>query len=406
MKNNLIKINVIEYIPTRCYVALNPEFRIKLFTEAINRLSRKSLSQILNVHETIIYDWKIGKTKPPLDKVFRCAELLNINKNEIRENILILTSGYKGFVSLNDWKLILDEKFAEWLGLLVGDGCVIEKYIECDNSCIDVIFFFADYLKKVFKISKNQMKISILVPSNKRKGDGEAFQMIFKKKGFTNILIYTPQNSKLRKFAMRLRVSNKTLAGILFNLLPELYGLISESPINVKTAYIRGFAAAEGGSSLSGSARKIFICQKDPKELDFVKTLLQNIGIDHVSNPKKGERAYSIFISTRKEIEKFKTLIGFGSNKIKNEKLSNVIDSYHSEISYYISKKIRYEEILELIRREKKITAKTIASSSNISYKRVNELLNEMLNKNLILVSKSPKPFTYSLSKDRKLHKI
>ena len=103
-------------------------------------------------------------------------------------------------------------------------------------------------------------------------------------------------------------------------------------------------------------------------------------------------------ITTRKEIERYRDMIGFGHHKTKNKKLNEILSGYKKNLPYLVPKKERYIEISKVIRNSNKpVNCKVIANSLNLKEGYVNELVNDMTDKNFLSVDKSNKTFIYSL---------
>jgi hypothetical protein len=387
-----IKIDVIDFVPLKTHVDLNPDFRVKLFNAAIASVgTKRKLARIISTNETSIYEWEIGKKKPPLDKVLKCGEIAQIDRDTIlkkysQHNIL---GRRAGTISIKNWKLFLDEKLSEWLGLLKGDGTITKYYISLSNNCIDIIFFFTKILEEVFGVSKKRVEILIRIPSNKKQ-EKETIKLLLNK-GFEKVksVVDTSCRFKRQEPNILVRVNNVVLVQLVSNLMLSLHKLLRKSPTKVKIGFIKGFVAAEGSPWESRGYRGISISQKGTKELWFIKSLLKEVGINHVSRPIRLKRNYyHILITTRKELEKLKNLIGFGFHSEKNKRLEEIVNNYQKNINYHLSTKVRYKQILNLLKE-----------------KHANILLNQMLDRKMVCVDRCSRPFAYFLSNSPKKKK-
>jgi len=400
MKERYVKINLMKYIPLDSYVTLNPKFRFKLYDKAIKKVgSGSELAKLINTNATSVFDWKFGKFRPPLGKVIKCIKLLGWSENELSKNIVDITSYMRaGMISINQWKLTLDEKLAEWFGLLKGDGSISQEYIEFANSEIEMTLFFAEVLNKYFNISKDRITMIINVPFNKTLQDAKEIIESLRKRGYTKFYLNKiVKNKRSKKFVIVARSTSKVLAQILRMVTKNLQEIIKNSPASVKAAYVRGFASAEGGIHRYGAIRMITISQKDRKELEFVNSLLDDLGVT-VSGIRPSTRSFQIFISNQVGIRQFYKLIGFGTYSIKSKKLAQIIEDY--EKLKCKLRPIRYEEILKSIKNNEGIAAKQLCKILGIGYRHMNLLLREMLKRKLIKVDSTSIPYKYYSSDD------
>lgn len=124
MEPKPVIIDILGRIPPKTRVILNEDFRTKLFSNVIRECgTKRELSKTIGVNETSIYEWKSGRKRPPLDKLFECGEIAHIDNHTIAKNVSGITSYlYAGRISVKNLRLFLNAELAEWLGLLRGDG--------------------------------------------------------------------------------------------------------------------------------------------------------------------------------------------------------------------------------------------------------------------------------------------
>lgn len=395
MESKYYEINLLNYLPSDTHVFLNPEFRNKIFNTCIKISgTQKNLANVLEVSRSTIYDWKVGKTAPSLNAIYKCAKLAKISKEEIISNILSVTSRFSaGSISVNGWKLALNEEFTEWFGLLCGDGSFI-KDVTSSNICIDVVYFFSQVLENRFGIPRNLINFSILVPMDKKFSDADGLIKKIKEDGYIKIFIYKLNRRRSKKFLITSYVCSSILSILLKNLANDLFELIKTSSNNVKCAYVRGFAAAEGCAHRSRNIRIVNIYQKDPKLLEYIKNLLMDIGITNVRGPIQGQKVNRITVSRKDSLERFYKLIGFGRHQERNEKLRKMIESYKI-ITPYQSRAERYTKILNVVKQRKKVTCKQISEILRINYRWTNKLMNELVEAKLLKVDTRNEPYYY-----------
>lgn len=388
-----------KYIPSTSYVTIDPDFRTKLFNKAVKKAgSRAKLAKILNTNKWTFDCWKYGKKRPPLGIVVECANFVEIPSSKLLVHITDIRSLFNsGRISVNNWKLLLNEEFAEWLGMLQGDGSLTSDEVKISNTYIDIPIYFADLLTKTFGIEKSRIKIVISFFTDDSITEANKIKNIFRKRKFTNIELYKAYQHKGNKIVITTRVYSKILQRFLIGLMKDLVTILKMSPNSVKAAYVRGFAAAEGCISEGKSGvRIITITQNDAKELEFVKSLLNNIGITNIGGPRSTGTAFRIGITTQIELEKFQKLVGFGKHKLKNEALTKIIKHYKFRV-YRTPTYLRYEEINRIIKNQKYITVKSLAKILSLDCEHVRFLLNNMLRLGLVNVDKTHFPHIYSL---------
>ncbi len=399
MYNKEIKIDLMKYLSSSSRITLNPKFRFYLFNEAIKIAgNRTKLSKIIGVNKTSIWEWKVGRgsRKPTLDAVLKCTEIVGVG--ELKKYIIGATSRLTGgTIYVKHWKLNLDANFAEWLGLLEGDGSVTEKYVSCGNTFFELVFYFISYLERQFNIKKRQFDITIWRPIGNSWKESRFLEKIIKQRGFERVKIRERSlGKKAKQILIEARVNSKILASILRNLSSNLADLLRKSPNSIKASYISGFASAEGSIVKDKNSRRLTISQKYPNKLLFIKELLNTLGFKSITEPEPTTGAYRIAISNRRDLEKYINEIGFGHHEMRNQKMREILSSY--SLKEYKLRSERFKEILSLFEKSQKLTGSIIAKQLNTDYKQINHILNQMLREKLLLVDNSSKPYIYSPS--------
>jgi predicted transcriptional regulator len=389
------KIDLIELIPRGTHIVINNEFRAKLFTKIFKKYTKPELVNKFGYFKRTYYSWSNGEIAPTLKVILDLVNDVGINSTELFSSIESVTSFYKsGSIRLKNFKIPFDSAFAEWFGLVKGDGCINKKYVDCANTKLQLALQFTSFLEKIFGIEKSQFEITLKLPIDKTEDDFKDVISSIKQNGFNRIVITEEpkfKERKRRKLLFVARFNSKLLATIMSKIQNNLYSLLLNSPNDVKAAFIRGYCAAEG----SVGERRVTIAQNDAEELKFIKELLVSLGFKHVSNPERVGRGYRISIYTKWELERFYSEIGFGMHKERNKKLKELIDSYVYNYEWHMTQKERYQEILNIIKKYSRITAPFIRTKTNIVYKYVSQLLKEMVNLGMISVNKNSKPYIY-----------
>lgn len=401
MKN--IIINVFDYVPN-ARVFLKGDFKNRLIEIAMKnatmgktrfRKGRRQLAKLTGFTETNIYNWKNNKKRPRYSDTLKLLKIARIDKAELLNNISEITaSQVAGKIRIDDWKLQLNEKFAEWLGLLRGDGTVTIDYVSLANNNLDLIFFFTDFLKEIFAVANGQIEFTVRVPpeyDNKFHEKLKATIDKIKKQRYERITVSSDNKNKFKRNEpnVKVRFSGKVLASLISGINKELCDMIDQSSNSVKVSYIRGFAAAEGGSSYSRGQRNVTISQRDKIELKFIEKLLSEIGIRKMKIVND-----QLVITTRREIEKYRDVIGFGHHEEKNAKLDRIIADYKQ---YKIPSEETYQKIMRFVCNDKEFSCKNISNVFNIDERYTNKILNDMIRKNMLLVDKTNKTYIYKL---------
>lgn len=333
-----ITIDFLKYAHPSSYVLLYPPFRKKIMKYAINKMgTSRKLANFIDSDRGTVLNWKnninYNRRKMPLKMILKICKIAGISDNKLRKNIITATMRYPaGDIIIKDWKLNFDEKFAEWFGLLNGDGSLNDRDLHFSNTFIPLSFYFADFLEKTFGISKKRLTMVLMYYTNDSIKDVKLLSENIRKKGYNNIRIYRAYDHKGKKINLRVTVSFKVLTQFLLNVNKEMHTILNTSSESVKAAYVSGYSAAEGCASQSKSGSKyITITQKDYKELEFVKKLLKDIGIKKIDGPRWGGTAFRIATSNREDLKRFQEKIGFGAHDIRNNKLRQMLNSYKTE---------------------------------------------------------------------------
>ena len=406
-RNKYITIDLLKYVPTNGYVELEPSFRIELFSKAIkNAGGRNKLAKLIGSCSSSIWEWKVGRKRPPLGIVFKCSKIAGISREELSSNIQALSSFFKmGNISVHKWKLVLNEEFAEWIGLIEGDGSITGKYVSCGNTFFGLVFFFITGLQKFFGIKKNQIVITIWIPPQDKVKNirlAKLVKRLLMLKGFSRVSLRKRKVSEKRKakrLLLEARVNVKILSSLFKNFMSDLKVFLKNSPATVKASYVAGFASAEGSITKDKNSRRFTISQKSLDKLLFIRELLLDLGFQGISDPEPNGKVFRISMSRRRELERYLKEIGFGHHELRNQKMREILSSYSQAEHKPIRE--RLNEVLNLLSIHGNLTGFSVAKKLKIKYKYANQLLNKMINLGLVKVDKSSKPFIYFLGESK-----
>jgi len=399
-------LDVFDYVPKKTRLFLKPKFKKMLLEKSMEKAGKKyirtktgrrALSKVLGIHENKIYDWINHGIRIKYENIMKMSKYLWISKKKVLENTEYITA-YQvvGKISIKNWWVILDDQFTEWLGLVQGDGSIAKHSVRFSNNDLDLLLFFANFVQKTFYYPKERMEVVIRKPDKISDRDVRNFLSVLKKNGFRNIK-FENERKKLfirRKINVSIRVNSTILREFITSVFSEISSLLSGSPNKVKAGYIRGFAAAEGSIVHCRGQRTVAFYQKDISDLKFIEKLLRSMGFTNLQYHKASVN--QLTVTTRREIEKYEKLVGFGYCKRKNKKLREVIEGY-ADILYLKSKKERHQDILEVLKASKSCKCIDISKQLGIDASYINAMLNEMLEREMITVDKSQKSYVYGV---------
>jgi intein/homing endonuclease len=330
-----VNIDFLKYMHPRTYVLINPKFRKELFENAMKVTGTKEkLAKLIGSNKGTVNNWKNNKNynrrKLPLLPLIKCCQILNLSTTELSRNIKYATLRYPaGDIKIKNWKIGFDEEFAEWFGMLNGDGSISDRDLSFSNTYFNLTLHFTRFLQKKFNINKDRITMTITYYTDNSLKEAKKISNQLKQKGYSKVKIYMAYHHKGKKINLKAQVCFKVLSQFLLNIKNDLINILNKSPINVKAAYLRGYSAAEGcASHVKSGSRYVTITQNNKKELDFIKSLLKDIGIERIDGPRWTGTAFRIATSNGADIERFQQKIGFGAHIIKNEKLKQMLNSY------------------------------------------------------------------------------
>lgn len=238
----------------------------------------------------------------------------------------------------------LTPEFAYLLGLVIGDGCVVEGYVLLgitEKDC-ELVESFSRICKQLFG-----RKPSITEKPERWFKSPES-EKIYKGKPMkcASLGSITVSSWLVKNF----KPSGKwVIPQPVFKALPE-----------IQAGFLRGFYDAEGGVSIG----TIKLSQKDEEILKRVQKMLENFGIEsRVSHSKK---EFCLVITGLSNFEKFRRSISFGLTR-KQEKLIEWINrakKFRESINFRVAGESR-RMILEVLK-ERPLRLKGIASRINL----------------------------------------
>src|SRR3989338_6010100 len=259
-------------------------------------LLQKQLAKEINVTQTTITSYEIGKLHIERTVLERLCDKLGINFNEFLRNHTQEFNYQNTSIKLPS---ILNEDFAKFLGYLIGDGC-----LETDR----ITFFEQD--EEVASDYKNR------------------FDSIF--------AVKSSYKFRQSKNYHQLRFTSRPLVRLIQNEFPEIKKAldttvpekIQKSPNNVVAGFLRGLFDAEGYVS-----SRLAIGMNNKKLMQQIQMLLLRFGIlssiidyDNSKNKYSKNHRYTLEINDKVSLEQFQKFIEFSAEK-KSVKLGKLIEN-------------------------------------------------------------------------------
>ena len=266
-------------------------------------MSQKKLAETMNSAQTVVSYYEIGKQNAMRDFLFKLCAGIGVDFEDFVDKYTS-PSHYRGTcVRLPDE---LDEKFAQFLGYYLGDGCMEKDRITFFEQRKEVALKYKELYDSYFNIKS----------SYKFKEDKNYHQLRFTSRPLVKLI-----RSEFPEI-------KKTLNS-------EVPKKILTSEDKVVSSFLKGLFDAEGyvakGSLGIGSNNKTLMGQ--------ILFLLLRFSIissfqeyDNKKNPYSNNPIFKLQINEKESLENFREFIGFTSSE-KENKLNELIDSKSNKSS-------------------------------------------------------------------------
>ena len=261
-----------------------------------------------------------------------------IDREELFENVKgfrVSGSHSRNSVFLNR-NIKIDEKFVEGYALYIAEGDTglsgkaIPKKLRFTNANIEVIKFFIDWIKIFFP--DNYFYLNVILPPN-LSVENNFSEIISKKLGIEIGDVKIKHGKYNKKIKYKVCLGSAIIIDLLLSLDKLVKGLCAKDK-SLAVGYIKGIMAGEGTVYFNKS-RYVRIEMKNEKEIKYVYSLLKRLKYDcKVSFRKERLGMCSIFIGA-KQLEKFYSEIGFGSENERNELLKLAVEK-QLKVNQYI----------------------------------------------------------------------
>jgi len=261
------------------------------------KLSQKKLAEIMKSVQTVVSYYEIGRQNAKRDFLCRLCEGLEIDFEDFVDKHVEQLHYRETNVKLPNE---LDERFAQFLGYLIGDGCIEKDRITFFEQRKDLTLKYKEIYDSYFNINSNY----------RFKESKNYHQLRFTSRPIVNLIKTEFPEIK------------KTLDS-------EIPEKILNSDEKVVAGFLKGFFDAEGyvvsDSVGIGSNNKTIIGQ--------ILLLLLRFSIissfqeyDNKKNPYSDNPIFKLQINEKESLENFRNFIGFTADD-KSEKLDKLIDS-------------------------------------------------------------------------------
>ncbi len=385
-------IDLIKYIDEQWRVLLNPNFKEEILKRIKQeKITIKKISEITKTSMDSIWKFHEGRYAVNLKYLLNLCEVLQINQDRIYENIAGIFTGVRKS-SFNLKQISIDEEFAAWWGLWIGEGDHSPKReaVSVTNYEINLLKIHYDMLLKM-GFPKERIFAEIITNRTEDK--------IAVKERWANILNFSISQIRHVRYTpiatqegARIQTWCAGLWRILHSADQEIREKLRNSPKETKIAYLRGIFAAEG----SVRRMEIRILMKDQQEIAFIKEIFGDLGI-HAGNIKfnKCNGAYNLSITGYKNIKKFKDMDGFKLHQKRKEKLESIFLNYDHKLPRYA----RLEQLKEIIKNDNFQSNHQLSKILNTGYCNTTIITKKLAERGILIVDKSEKELRYTLNK-------
>lgn len=387
------KIDLTKFLPENLSINLRAGFCAELFTKATKSMgSVAALAMDLGVHPRSIKRWRNRVSWPTLAFLWKVADIARVPKRELYENTISITAKRKSNAIPLTRELTVDEKFAEWFGLLKGDGSIRKALynVAFSNENPELHRFFMRIAIERFKVPQNLFYLSLRVPDSIRLNKNELNSQWSRKLGLSTrkIKVYTKPSLGI---VADLFISSAALAWMIIAAEKEIKKIIDRSSPKVKGAYLRGILAAEG--TVYPPKHVVRITMKNEKEITFVYKILRELGIICSKRFYRERGQWTIFIFGKANLERLLKNGGFGLNLKRNVLLKKLLGSYKE---LHLPLRTRYTQVRAEIRKRGVVTINHLMKSLTISHERARQLLYQLVKGGELSVDKSRRPHIFS----------
>lgn len=383
------KLHLRDLPKDKIYLSLRNEFKEPLFKAFLSYFaSYRKAGKFLGIKSDCISKWE-KKNYTPIWAIFKISKFLNkkgykLSVKDVEKNIVAYR--YK------NGKPILNPKFP--INFDSIEGAIVAAALLCDGGIN----------KKGYPIYNNSeecMRGRVVYAINKLIGN----TWINPSKPYENNCLSFPKILKdILVIGLDMQIGDKVLTN---PVIPEIFlntkkkevigELLNQAFSDDGTAYISkihnqgciAFGVSTDASKHSETLRKKMKKEKltnyAPNLVKGCKILLEKLGIK-VNGPylkreyirrKDGEekiiQVWSIQIQGKKNIEKYKYLVGFSIER-KNKRVEEILNNY-KEVDYGLSFEDALQKVIELEKEGREITPRTFMEKRNCTLEYARELL-------------------------------
>ena len=367
--------DIFDLLPERTYVKLRDTFRKQLIDLCIDNAGGvNKLANKLGIPRQKIYQFKRGWLRISYENLLFFVRYSGISLDKTWDEI-------DGFAHPGGSNTIKPPRYIDvnenllWLmGIRAGDRAETETQIGICNSDISILKKFYNILLS-YNAPKSSIYLYVYLKDEKNKSDVKKRVRVFSP---IRIKYYCRKESN---FYCLLQYNNSFFHKIIYLLEKNN---IEELPLNLKSAFLQGFADAEAHVDIRG---EIIFTQKANKEGKRNIRLIQKILDDFDIKYKIRERDGLLRLFTLKEcIKRYRDIIGFSSVR-KRKELECVIQIRSKS---YDKRNIE-NDILKMSQKE--VTQKEIAFSLKSKRSKIRLYIRDLESKGKIKIIKN-RPLT------------
>ncbi len=291
-------------------------------------------------------------------------------------------------------ELNIDPDFSEWFGYWIGDG---DKSLKrgtfgVAGQSIEIQKLNIKILLEYFHLSKERLRLEIT--SSRKDSD------LTIKKEYSNLLGIAEsqvksifRNPSANRDCLRVFVySLNTLRDFLFEV-EKIKNVILVSNENIMSRFVNGIFAAEGSIKKKGKLVRMLMIDKN--EVDFVKKVMDKLGIASTMNFQKISGGWELSIHSYDNLLRFKEIGGFGRFIEKNSILNERMEHYEKKLPWTE----RYRRLCSLFSELDRLTNRIVVEKFGMKYHAAKFMMANFARKGLLDVDKSNKTHIYTLNK-------
>jgi len=287
----------------------------------------------------------------------------------------------------------IDSDFSEWFGYWMGDGdrSLKRGTFGVASQSLDIHKLNMKILLDYFHLEKKRLRVEI---TTSRKAPDEDMR-----KEYSNLLelnisqIKTISRTPLaNRDCIRLFVYSLITLRDFLKQVEEIKNKILISDRTIMSKFVSGIFAAEGSIRKKGKNIRMLMLKKN--EVEFVRKILDKLGIVSTMNLQKNSGGWEISICSYENLAKFREIGGFGRMVEKNAILEERMTHYENKLPWAE----RYSRLCKIFSAQSQLTNKIVAEKFKMKYHNAKFMMATFAKLGLLNVSKINKIYVYTLN--------